>query len=648
VAAGGALELRTYDPDSTLDPSNGASPFALDLMPGAYMRVTYQGSAIAIAVLDTITYSNASGEGSIGGTDAVGVLSNVKVTVPTNPPKTLRALARELVELAGLAHVRVEDDPPSGDPAVGEPNEDDTGEVGLWAAISDAAIDALHYAWVGPDLLIHFRSHGDPIDNGLTIGLSGVPLIELVAQSSADGIVNRVLARDTTGATYTTEAIDSIRRFGVQLVDRSRRRIPDPVTWADYVLADRAWASLEYLPSLIVPTTPAQLRALVLVEGMELVRIRTDLTDPPVSVDVRSIGLQVDVAPEGWSIAVLCYVSSVEWYDNMTPPPPTTTVPNVLGALLADASADLAAAQLTATTTERESVSPPSTVLDQSPAPGAVVSPGSSVALVVAKAAVPVTSTVPALVGQGEGAAQAAITAAGLVLGTYTTAHSAYPVGTVAAQAPAAGTVVPIGSAVDITTSIGPVAATRTTTSSKVSRVALTSSGGKYGAGAETASPAGAYQGWQNRVLVGLTADYTDAVAVRKATLRLRTSTQDNVAFGSNPKVRVQRITAPWTEGTATTPSSSNASVWPGPAASSSGEAVASVSRAENTTVDIDITAIARSWAPASAGGSGSPNYGVRIIGYTETSDAYTTEFETDDNATSSKRPQLVLELDTI
>lgn len=648
VASGGALELSTYDPDGTLDPSNPSSPYALDLMPGAYVRLTYQGQPIAISVLDTITYSNREGTGSIGGTDAVGILSNIKVVVPVNPPTTLRALARTLVSLAGLLYVRVEPDPPSGDPAVGVPDVDSDGEVGLWAAISDAAIDALHYAWVGPDLLIHFRSHGEPVDAGLTIGLAGVPLLELVAQSSADGIVNRVHARGTTGTTYTKEDPDSIRRFGAQTVDRSRRRIPDPVTWADYVVRDRAWASLEYLPSAIIPTTPAQLRSMVLMGGLELVRIRTDLTDPPVSVDMRSIGLEVDVTPDGWALKVLGYVSSVEWQDNMTPPPPSTTVPNVIGAMLADATATLAAAELGASSTEREGSNPPGTVEAQDPGSGAVVSPGTVVALTVAKAAVPVTSTVPAIVGGTEAAALSAISSAGLTAGARTTAASTYPSGTVSAQSPAAGAQVAIGSAVAYTVSTGPVRVTRTTTSTKGARLLLTAGGAKYGAGAELNQPVGAWDGTQNRSLIGLTADYTGAVAVVSATLRLRTSTQDNVGFGSSPKVRVQRLTASWSEGTLSTPGSGNAVVWPGPGATSSGEAVRSITRSEDTTVDIDITAIARAWAPVSAGGSGAANYGVRIIGYTETSETYTTEHKSDDNATTAHRPQLILVLDTI
>lgn len=651
VAAGGSVQLNTYDPDGTLDPTNASSPYAYDLFPGSYMRLTYQGVPIAIGILDSVNYSNASSEGSLDGTDAVGVLSNVQVVVPQNPPTTLRALARSLVALAGLRYVSVEPDPPSGDPAVGALETASDGSVGLWSAISAAAIDALHYAWVGPDLLIHFRSHGDPIDYGLTLGLDGIPLLEVIGQSTADGIVNDVLARGTTGTIYHVSNPDSIARFGRKTIDRSTRRVPDPVAWADRVLADRAWASLEYLPSQIIPATAEQLIDLVNMGGMSSVRIRTDLTDPPISVDVRSIGLQVEVSPDGWSAAVLGYVSNVEWIGNMTPPPPeppTTTVPALVGLQLTDAMTQAAAAQLVVVSSETESTAAPGQVLTQSPAAGTVVAPYSTVTLTVAKAAVPVTSTVPSIAGQTEAAALSALSAAQLVAGTRTEAHAVAAAGTVTAQSPAAGTQVAIGSAVAYTVSLGPVRVTRTTTSTKGARVALTNTGAKYGTGAELYSPVGAYQGWENRSLIGLAADFAGAVSVVKAVLRLRTSTQDNVAFGSNPKLRVQRLTANWSEGSSSTPSSGNAVVWPGPAATSTGEVTASITRSESTTVDIDVTALVRAWAPAAAGGSGAVNYGLRLIGYSETNDDYTTEFATDDNGTAAARPQLILTLDTI
>jgi len=132
-------------------------------------------------------------------------------------------------------------------------------------------------------------------------------------------------------------------------------------------------------------------------------------------------------------------------------------------------------------------------------------------------------------------------------------------------------------------------------------------------------------------------------VEVVSATLRVRTSDQVYTAFGSNPKIRIQRCTESWSEGSATTPGSGNAVVWPGPSATATGEKVASISDNEGVQQDIDVTAIVRAWAPPSAGGSGQANRGLRIMGYSETSTTYTTEFRSDDYGTAGHRPQLIM-----
>jgi hypothetical protein len=654
VASGGSIQLETYDPAGILDPTNPGSPFAFDLFPGSYIRLTFEGRVICIGIIDTINYSNQKGAGSIGGTDPVGVLSNIKVVVPANPPETLRALARELVSLAGLVYVRVEADPPAGDPPVGKLETAEDGAVGLWSAISAAAIDALHYAWVGPDLLIHFRTHGDPIDRGLLIGLGGIPLLELVGQSTADGIVNDILARGNTGTTYAVSNPDSIARFGVKLIDRSTRRIPDNVTWADYVLRDRAFASLEYLPAGIIPMTREHLLQLVDMRGIDLVRIRTDLTDPPVSVDIRALGLQMEVSPDGWLAAIFGYVSSVEWAGNMVPPPPApifVATPNVERTALADAALALAAVGLYGVSTQlkEESITyPAGTVLDQDPNPYIPAPVGSIVRVWIDPPLPNTVSIVPAIVASDEVAALASLYSSKLLPGPRSTVQSVTVSGTVTAQTPAAGATVAEQSTVAYTVSTGPAVVTRTSSSVKCSRVTLTAAGAKQGSGAELASPAGAYNGAQNRVLIGLDASFTSATAVRRAVLRLRTSTQVNAAFGSNPKVKVQRLTQDWTEGTAATPSGTNAVIWPGPSGTSSGEIVAAVPRAVSATFDIDVTELVRPWAPPEAGGSGAINYGLRVLGYTETDSTNTTELVTDDDGTVDARPTLILTLETM
>lgn len=66
--------------------------------------------------------------------------------------------------------------------------------------------------------------------------------------------------------------------------------------------------------------------------------------------------------------------------------------------------------------------------------------------------------TVPDVVGQQQAAAEAAPVAAGLAVGTTTVQNnSSVPAGEVISQAPAAGGLVPEGSAVDLVVSLGPV-----------------------------------------------------------------------------------------------------------------------------------------------------------------------------------------------
>jgi hypothetical protein len=93
-------------------------------------------------------------------------------------------------------------------------------------------------------------------------------------------------------------------------------------------------------------------------------------------------------------------------------------------------------------------------VISQSPLAGTQVSGGSAVDIVVSQGPVPIS--VPNVVGMTQAAAQTAVTAAGLTVGTVTTAyHSTVPAGSVISQSPIAGTQVSSGSAVDLMISSG-------------------------------------------------------------------------------------------------------------------------------------------------------------------------------------------------
>jgi hypothetical protein len=168
----------------------------------------------------------------------------------------------------------------------------------------------------------------------------------------------------------------------------------------------------------------------------------------------------------------------------------------------------------------------------------------------------------------------------------------------------------------------------RTYVVNKDSRLALTSGGSKYGSGTEHELPVGSWSGWRNRALLAFAAiPWGDVISVVSAELRLWTTTQVNIGFGSTPKIRVKRVTSNWSEGSASSPSGANAVIYPGPGVTATGETVVSITGSQSTQCVIPITAIVKAWAPVLAGGSGLANYGVALYSYAEDSPAYTTEF---------------------
>lgn len=131
-------------------------------------------------------------------------------------------------------------------------------------------------------------------------------------------------------------------------------------------------------------------------------------------------------------------------------------VPSIVGLTRADAVAAITAAGLVVgTVIEQISTSyPPGTVLSQNPPPGTSVAPGSAVSYSVSIGGG--TVAVPTLVGLQRTAAEAAIVAAGLIVGPVTTQTSpVIPIGQVIGQTPGAGTVVTLGTQVRLTVSSG-------------------------------------------------------------------------------------------------------------------------------------------------------------------------------------------------
>ena len=136
---------------------------------------------------------------------------------------------------------------------------------------------------------------------------------------------------------------------------------------------------------------------------------------------------------------------------------PMAVVPDLTGLEQSAAASTLAAAGLgvgTVTTAHHAGI-PAGAVISQDPAGGTSLAEGSEVDLLVSLG--PVMKTVPNLVGLAQSAAESALAAAQLGLGTVATeSHASIPVGHVIRQDPAGGTGVPEGSSVNLVVSGGP------------------------------------------------------------------------------------------------------------------------------------------------------------------------------------------------
>ena len=132
------------------------------------------------------------------------------------------------------------------------------------------------------------------------------------------------------------------------------------------------------------------------------------------------------------------------------------TVPNVVGEAQATAAASIVAAGLVVgtVTTAYDANVPAGSVISQNPSGGTSALPGTAVTLVVSLGVQPVT--VPNVVGEAQATAAASIVAAGLVVGTVTTAYDAnVPAGSVISQNPSGGTSALPGTAVTLVVSLG-------------------------------------------------------------------------------------------------------------------------------------------------------------------------------------------------
>lgn len=477
-------------------------------------------------VIDEVEFDLAALTGSLRGTDGVALMVGAQMLEGQNAdasmPATLRARARYLISKVGLSHIiTVEPDPADPpDPPVAPLLPD---AASAWFHITSSAYDALYAVWLDREGVLRFRSFGAPLDRGLQAGgADGIPVVSIKTQSSLQAIYTKVTAYDDGAPTVPVTVSDpkAIEIYGEFLLEREKA-VPDAAVWTASVLADRAGASLQYVPGTLYPTTFEQLRSIIDAGMAEILHINAETVDPPITAATRILGGAINADTDvGWTASFITYVPAKEWQEAEPP-------------------------------IEQPPVDPP-----VDPPPGT---------------------------------------------------HRE----------------------------------TRYYDCIKDTRVSLTSAGDKYGAGTQTELPIGAYSGWRNRAFLDFDQiNFSDVKTVVNCVLELDTSTQEYVAFGSAPKISVKRVTEGWSEGSASTPSSGNATVYPGPSVSGSNVATQNVPDNENAVINMDITGIGRAWQ------GGSVQQGVGIFSAGEDATKYTTEIWGRAAGTTSRRPRIKLVVD--
>jgi serine/threonine-protein kinase len=130
------------------------------------------------------------------------------------------------------------------------------------------------------------------------------------------------------------------------------------------------------------------------------------------------------------------------------------TMPNLVGKTFEEAQTTLSGLSLTAARVEQTNPDKPAgTVLSTNPVAGTKIDKGSTVQVAVAAAA---AVAVPSVLGQDQGAAQAALQAAGFTVTVVPADSDTVPSGKVIATDPAGGAMAPKGSAVKMSVSTGP------------------------------------------------------------------------------------------------------------------------------------------------------------------------------------------------
>jgi hypothetical protein len=285
--------VETYDPDRILDPGNESSPFAPQLVSGVPIRISNSasGRVIRTGIIDRIAYRYRAPEyrGDIIATSTIANAWRADVPDDSVLGDTLRERIRDAVIASGVAI--------GGIPILG--NDDSypdiplspriEGAANLWTHISKAGEEVHWVIYEDAAGTLQARPWGGPMDRGSEITYEN--LEDLEAASTEDGVYSVVrVTDDTTPTPVVIERVAApLPRYGRRVYERDETTILAD-SWADAVLADRAWPGVRWTPGTVWCFDAADVDFMASLEIMERVRIVV-----PGVVDVSGVLLGMEM-----------------------------------------------------------------------------------------------------------------------------------------------------------------------------------------------------------------------------------------------------------------------------------------------------------------------------------------------------------------
>jgi hypothetical protein len=279
--------VTTYDPDRVLDPGNPDGPYAPQLVSGVPIRVrsAHSGTVAATGVIDRISYRHRGPEyrGTITATDAIALAHRADVPEDSTLGDTLDLRIRDAIIAAEISTGGIPLQP-SSVPAI-DLSPRIEGEASLWDHIRRAGEEVFWVPYVDKDGGFEIRPWGGPLDRGRTLTFAN--LEDLEASSSEDGVYSVVRVNNADGSAIIERVAAPLPRYGRIVYERDETTI-DPESWADALLADRAWPGIRYVPGTVWCFTAADVEYMVTMETLELVTI----VAPGFEVSGRLLGME--------------------------------------------------------------------------------------------------------------------------------------------------------------------------------------------------------------------------------------------------------------------------------------------------------------------------------------------------------------------